>query len=105
MLFNNISYYQVDSTKLGEQVSYNKWQDVDNNTWGVVDDNIWQYWLISSAGAIISIDPSAVYDVYLGTNKIIADTYDASSPVLTVQDYEYIVYKDIKWQSQTILPT
>jgi hypothetical protein len=105
LLFNNISYYQVDSTKLAEQVSYKKWQDVDNNTWGVVDNNTWQYWLISSAGAIISIDPSSIYDVYLGTNKIIADTYDASSPVLTVQDYEYIVYKDIKWQSQTILPT
>jgi hypothetical protein len=107
LLFNNISYYQVDPTKLDDQISYNLWADVDDDTWGGVaeDDATWQENLISSESATVSIDPSIAYSVYLGTNKIIADTHDNSSPVLTAQDYEYIIYKDIKWQSQTILPT
>jgi hypothetical protein len=106
LLFNNISYYQVDTTKLDEQTSYNDWSDVDNTTWGVVDDKTWQENLISSEASLISIDPSVVYSVYLGTNKVIVDTTDnGDAPVLTATGYEYKIYKDISWQSQTILPT
>jgi hypothetical protein len=105
LLFNNISYYQVDPNKLDDQISYSSWSDVDDATWEDVGKVTWQDNLISSESAIVSIDPSIAYSVYLGTNKIIVDTHDSSSPTLKATNYEYVVYKDIKWQSQTILPT
>lgn len=107
LLFNNISYYQVDPLKLNEQTTYNTWNDVDDLTWGDVDDQSWQQNLVSSEVAITAIDPSTVYSVYLGTNKIIVDTTDndAGSTTLRTDSYEYRIYKNVSWQSQTILPT
>jgi hypothetical protein len=96
--FNTISYYQ--STNLQEV------QKVDIRPWFAVKYAIpltleWDYWktspsiwdgvLILSSTSYYGIDPSTVYKSYTGTNKIIIDT----DKVLTVNGYEYTVYKGI----------
>jgi hypothetical protein len=105
LVFNNISYYEkTDVQQIIQQVG-RPWSEVLQPVTSPVD---WTYWDESTWREVLNlqsvtefdVDPSNIYRAYTGTNKVIAE----DDTVLSFQTYEYIAYKDISWQTQTIKP-
>ena len=105
LVFNNISYYEkTDVQQIIQQVG-RPWSEVLQPVTSPVD---WTYWDESTWREVLDlksvtefdVDPSNIYRAYTGTNKVIAE----DDTVLSFQTYEYIAYKDISWQTQTIKP-
>jgi hypothetical protein len=107
ILANTISHYQ--STNLQEK------QKVVNRLWfKVKEDNFtpldWDFWdspnvtwnnvLILASSSYYGVDPSIIYKVYTGTNKIIVG--DGPDKVLKFGSYQYLIYQDVLWQTNTI---
>jgi len=106
--FNTISYYKSTNLQEVQQVITRPWFNVKRIP---PLDLQWDYWtstpqkpilwsgvLIRSSTSYYGVDPSTIYKSYTGTNKIIVD----SQKVLTLGNYEYTVYKDVRWDQSTI---
>jgi hypothetical protein len=106
ILTNTISYYQ--STNLQEK------QKVVNRPWFKVKTDIsteldWNYWdspsvtwnnvLILASSSYYGVDPSIIYKIYTGTNKIIVG--DGPDKILKFGSYQYLFYQDVLWTSNT----
>jgi hypothetical protein len=104
VLMNSISHYQ--STNLQEviQQTLRPWFKVKFDPPYTLD---WLYWdasyiwgdvLVLASTSYYGIDPGIIYKSYTGTNKIIVD----DTRPFSVNTYEYKIYQDVSWQSQTI---
>jgi hypothetical protein len=105
LVFNNISYYEkTDVQQIIQQVG-RPWSEVLQPVTSPVD---WDYWNEETWREVLNlrsvteydVDPSNIYKAYTGTNKVIAE----DDTVLSFQTYEYLAYKDVSWQTQTIKP-
>lgn len=103
MIYNNISYFLA--TNLEQK------QSIEVRTWSQVKENVstinWDYWentftwsqvKIINATNVYSIDPSAIYDRYVGSNRIIVD--DAVDGILVAPE-QIKVYSDMLWSTTT----
>lgn len=103
MTFNNISYYKSTNLQEVQVVVERPWFKVKNIAALTLD---WDYWkfpflwqgvLVISNTSYYGVDPSDIYKIYTGTNKIIID--DEIETIFG--DYSYTVAEDISWRSQT----
>lgn len=103
ILLNNISTYQLTGSDQLQQIVYRTWEDVLNNeegTWdewynGTTIQQTWSDMLYQVATFNPAIDPAEIYKVYIGTNKIIADS-SADSGTLMYNNYQYAVYENVQ---------
>jgi hypothetical protein len=105
LVFNNISYYEKTEVQQTIQQVGRRWSEVLQPVTSPVD---WTYWDESTWREVLNlrsvtefdVDPASIYRAYTGTNKIIAE----DDKVLSFLTYEYLAYKDVSWQTQTIKP-
>jgi hypothetical protein len=60
----------------------------------------WKDVLYQVATITPAIDPSEVYEVYLGTNKIIANANESSNKI-RFNNYQYVTYTGATWDRIT----
>lgn len=104
ILVNTISHYQSTNLQEVQRVSKRPWFRVKFAPPLSLD---WEYWhsaflwqgvLVLSTTNYYGVDPSDIYKTYTGTNKIIVD----DPTVFSLNNYEYVVVKDVSWQSNTV---
>jgi hypothetical protein len=101
--FNNLSYYKSTNLQEVQTIVERPWFKVNNSGTIILD---WSYWnaipylwrevLVISTASYYGVDPSDIYKIYTGTNKIIVD----DEVQTTFGDYSYKVFKDVSWVSQ-----
>lgn len=109
MTYNSISYYKSTALQEIQQVATRPWVNV--KTGSVPLD--WAFWYDDPAHAFqwgnvlyistigfYGVNPSKIYDSYVGTNKTIID----DNGYISLNGSEYNIYKDISWQQTTITP-
>ena len=104
MIINNISTYQLEATAQAQQIVYKTWQDIEENAvedewdeWydpGVVA-RTWEEAFYKVATFNPSIDPAEIYRVYIGTNKIIADSASQAGRI-ELNKYQYKTYGGVQ---------
>lgn len=106
LLVNLVSHYK--STNLQEV------QNITERPWFKVKylgqlELEWDYWnssyiwngvLVLSTKSYYGVNPSDVYKSYVGTNKVIVD----DTRKFRLNSYQYELYTDVLWQSQTANP-
>jgi hypothetical protein len=106
MLFNNIAYYQANNLQQIQSTLVRPWLKVKTD--GVTNFN-WQYWLnnftwqgvlVIGTSNLYGVNPDAVYQTYLGTNKIIID--DSEGMVFDADKVK--IYSDTSWQTSVKIP-
>lgn len=103
ILLNNISTYQLTGSDQLQQIVYRTWEDVLNNETGTWDEwyngttiqQTWSDMVYQVATFNPAIDPTEIYRVFIGTNKIISDS-SADSGVLMYNSYQYSVYENVQ---------
>jgi hypothetical protein len=106
LLFNNISYYQSTNLQEVQNVSERPWfrvkvlgsYELDWEFWE--GSFIWNKVLVLSETSYYGVNPSEVFKSYTGTNKIVVD----DEWVLSLGDYAYTVYSDVKWNQFVVDP-
>ena len=108
LVVNNISTYQLDATIQAQQIVYKQWEDIledpldgdsTSQLWSEYQSaSNWEDLIYKSADVDPSLDPSEIYKIYIGTNKIIADS-SGDSGVVKFNNYEYATYKNVQWDS------
>lgn len=108
---NNLSHYKSTSLQRVQQVVERPWYKVKISGPLTLD---WNYWnsvpflwgngensvLVISTESYYGVDPSDIYKVYTGTNKIIVD----NEVPLLVGDYAYKFYNQVSWRSEVYKP-
>lgn len=108
---NNLSYYKSTSLQRVQQQVDRPWYKVKISGPLTLD---WNYWnavpflwgngensvLVISTESYYGVDPSDIYKVYTGTNKIIVD----NEVPLLVGDYSYKFYNQVSWRSEVYKP-
>lgn len=109
-VLNNLSYYQLSELAQTQQIvkrTWNQaWQGSSTYDWREYAETnpvTWKSLLYFKAEVIPPIDPSEIYKIYIGTNKIISDANENSN-VLRFKDYQYITYLGTKWDRITAEP-
>lgn len=99
-LFNNISYYQSTDLEKKQSSVGRRWIEVLNNgsenlEWGYWYFNAftWEGMLISKTVNLFGSDPSAIYNTYIGTNRIIID--DNEGMIIDIDKMR--LYSDARW--------
>jgi hypothetical protein len=103
MVVNNFSFYQLSEIAQTQQIVKNFWVQVlgsGSNLWNEYQNMTWKEVLYQTATVTAPIDPSEVYQVYLGTNKTIADANEGSN-MLRFKDYQYVTYIGTSWDRIT----
>jgi len=117
--FDNITYYQTTIRDDDERFGFRQWFSVRNTLGNDLD---WGYWAGKEvvAGEVVNdvdnegfswrgllfrsailreeLDGETIYQVYTGTNRIVAE----SDNNLTVRDYEYNIYRNNRWSQNTV---
>jgi hypothetical protein len=110
-LVNNISYFQIRSEELTQQVLPNEWNDFDeeitwdwDNTSGIQEPilRLWSNVAASQGFTRPSLSPATIFDIYSGTNKIYAVQNDDMTGI-RLNGYTYDIVEDIIWQTSTTL--
>lgn len=107
LTINNISYYKSTNLQEVQTVVERPWFKVEKagpltldwNYWNAIP-YLWQNVLVISTTSYYGVDPSDIYKIYTGTNKIIVD----DSIETSVGDYSYKFYNNVSWQSQVVKP-
>ena len=106
MLFNNIAYYQDNNLQQIQSTLVRPWLKVKTD--GITNYN-WQYWLnnftwrdvlVVEKSNLYGVSPDAVYQTYLGTNKIIID--DSEGMIFDADRVK--IYADTTWQTSVKVP-
>jgi hypothetical protein len=107
MLVNNISYFRVGDTLVEQKTQKVDWsvikEDPTPRTWDYWTGQLWSDVLYESFDAVQGIDQDTIYNIYLGTNRIVVDT-DRNQDTLKFAKSSYLVYDKVDWQSLTIKP-
>jgi hypothetical protein len=93
ILFDNISYYGLDTVNNSQKISILTWDVVDNAAWNAL--GTWKYSGLSDYYKIYDNGVKDIYKTYTGTNKILADT-SSNTHNLKFNGYKYIGYMDIE---------
>lgn len=104
---NNISYYKSTNLQEVQNRVTRPWFKVkqagslmlDWNYWLAIP-YLWQNVLVISETSYYGVDPSDIYKIYTGTNKIIVDDGIETD----IGDYAYKFYNNVLWQSQVSKP-
>lgn len=105
-LFNNISYYQANSLKEIQSTLTKKWQQVLTDGVETLNWNFWQnnftWEEVLSAGTtrFYNLNPSDIYNSYIGTNKIIIDDGQG----LVYKPEKLKIYTEVEWSSLVSTP-
>jgi hypothetical protein len=103
LTYNNVSYYLATNLEQNQRVEVRTWGDIKDDG----DPVIWDYWensfswnevKIVSTINVYSIDPSIIYDKYMGTNRIIVDD---NTDGISVSPEDVRVYNDVTWSTTT----
>lgn len=95
MLTNIVSIYKSTNLQEVQKSDFRPWSMI--KTSALVGDLAWSYWksnftwnglLVAASLDYYGIDPSTIYKIYTGTNKLIVD----DSKKIKVADYEYGIY-------------
>lgn len=105
-LFNNISFYQSTNLQEVQNVAERPWfrvkilgsYELDWEFWE--GSFIWNKVLVLSETSYYGVNPSEVYKSYTGTNKIIVD----DDRPLSLGNYGYTLYSDVKWNQFVVDP-
>lgn len=106
ILFNNISTFKAGELQQTQSARFRIWSEVKQD--GVADIQ-WNYWLnnyiwdnvlIVGENTSFSVDPSAIYKTYTGTNKIIIDDNEG----LMVDIDKFNIRSNTIWQNSTQFP-
>jgi hypothetical protein len=103
-VINNISYFQIRSEELAQQVLPNEWNDFDTEyLWSQTDtEKTWSQIAASQGFIRPSLSPTTIFDIYSGTNKIYSTQNDDLTGI-RLNGYTYDVVEDIIWQTSTTL--
>jgi hypothetical protein len=119
IMFDSISFYQITEEDEAERFAFRKWYAVRSEPDNPLD---WEYWkelegsvedednpgqflpynwqevLFLSESAPTVLDPSKIYKQYVGTDRLVFNHDD----VLTLNNYRYSVFKDVRWSRQIL---
>jgi len=103
LTYNNVSYYLATNLEQNQRVQVRTWGDIkDDGT-----PRLWDYWenaytwnevKIVNTINLYSIDPTIIYDKYMGTNRIIVDD---EVDGISVAPEDVRVYNDVTWSTTT----
>jgi hypothetical protein len=108
VLVNSISQYQSTNLQEIQRQTVRSWFLADFQSVLSEDRYDWDFWsedynwngvLVFSTSTFFGVNPSDIYKVYTGTNKLIID----DDTPLRFNGYEYNTYQGVTWQSR-ILP-
>jgi hypothetical protein len=108
VLVNSISQYQSTSLQEIQRQTLRSWFLADFVSVTSEDRYDWDFWnqdyswngvLVISTSTVTGVNPSDIYKVYTGTNKLIVD----DEIPLRFNGYEYNAYQGVTWQTR-ILP-
>jgi hypothetical protein len=119
--FDNVSLYLIAEAELNSKTVFSFWSTVDGTeetprTWGsyysdndvASDDAVWEDLFIGEGTFTPGITPFSVYNTYIGSNSIIADSYsiegNTSDIIFEFKDYEYRVKTDINFEQKIATP-
>jgi hypothetical protein len=119
--FDNVSLYLIAEAELNSKTVFSFWSTVDGTeetprTWGsyysdndvASDDAVWEDLFIGEGTFTPGITPFSVYNTYIGSNSIIADSYsiegNTSNIIFEFKDYEYRVKTDINFEQKIATP-
>jgi len=118
ILFNNISYYQTTAAEDEERFGFRQWfavrsflgEDLDWGYWAgkeEIGEEIvsipgagfrWEEVLFLSAAQREDLDAEDVYKSYAGISRVIVE----SGSTLTLNNYKYSAYRNIRWSRKAI---
>ena len=103
LTYNNISYYFATSAERNQQIEVRPWSAVKNDgtprTWNYWNNSFsWYQMYVISINTSYATDPGAIYEKYVGTNRVIIDDENAG---ISFSDDRLRVYKDVSWSSST----
>jgi hypothetical protein len=97
--YNNISYYLATNLQQIQQVQVRTWDDVDSQIWDYWENAFtWSQVRVISTTDIYDINPSDIYETYVGTDRTIFD--DSQGGVLVDPD-KVKIYGDFLWSTST----
>lgn len=109
-VLNNLSYYQLSELAQTQQIVKRTWNQAwqgsttyDWREYAETNPITWKSLLYFKAEVIPPINPSEIYKIYIGTNKIISDANENAN-VLRFQKYQYVTYLGTKWDRITADP-
>lgn len=96
VVINNIAYFQKRQEELGQQILPNEWNDYDSEAhWADFDtEAFWSNIYASENEVRPSLTPNIIFDVYSGTNKIIAIESDDISGV-SLENFSYDIINNV----------
>lgn len=120
VMFNNVSYYQTSLADDEERFGFRQWFAVrselgDPLDWGywagkeLVGEEVipipgegftWQEVLFLSSIVREELDASNIYNIFTGTERILSD----SDNFLPIGNYQYKVYRQLRWSPTTVKP-
>lgn len=101
MTINSISTYQVDPLEEANRFTIRVWGEVAAENWEFWTAYTWENVLRVYGTGDYGIKPSDIYNAYIGTTSIVADS---GARKFRLKDYQYSMYKDVRWQTETIQP-
>jgi hypothetical protein len=119
--FDNVSLYLISEGELNAKTVFSFWSTIDGTdetpkTWGdyYIEDEIdsndifWDDLFIGEGTFAPGITPFSVYNTYVGSNSIIADSYSIDATVSDIvfkfKEYEYRVKTDINFEEKVATP-
>lgn len=99
VLLNNIAFYQANNLQEVQSTILRPWTDIlSTGNW---DDwynppsinNTWKQLLVVATSDLYGVDPTVIYETYIGTNKIILD--DNEGMIIDAEKLK--VYSDAGW--------
>lgn len=95
LVFNNIAFYQANNLQQVQSNILRPWARVNSEgDWSYWKESYtWQEVLVVSSADLYGVDPSKVYDTYIGTNKIIFD--DEEGMIFDAENLK--IYNDTIW--------
>jgi hypothetical protein len=106
ILINAISHYQSTNLQEIQRQTLRSWFTTQFFNEDIYD---WDFWnqsytwnqvLIFSQSSYFGVNPSDIFKLYTGTNKIIIDDEN----LLRFKDYRYTAYKNVKWKKELSQP-
>jgi hypothetical protein len=103
IMFDAVSFYQVTEEDEAERFAYRKWYAVRSEPdnvleWDYWNESTWQEVLFLSEFEPTILDPTKIYKQYVGTDRLVFD----NDYVLSLGDYRYSVFKDLRWSRQIL---
>jgi hypothetical protein len=98
-IFNNINSFKVNKIEEGARILFRKWSDVDGSDWSAYSTGSWDNVRVLSSTEIPGTDGTKAYRTYFGSNRLIIDNAES---VLGFGMYEYDVYPNIVWKTNSV---